>query len=546
METIVNVKIDKLIFPQEEKPALKNIDFEIMQGDFIVITGGVASGKSILLHTITGAIPHYHEAELTGNVTILGQDIKDIRLNQMSDYVGYMMQEPHNQIISLEVYEDVAFGLGNLEIPLHKIDQTVKRALAFVGLAGYESRQTASLSGGQAQRVVLAGVLALNAPLLILDQPTAELDPLGRYELYQRLGQLNITQKLTIILVMDRIEEVLNYANRVFYMLDGEIVKECSPKDYYKEQIEHRLGRLDYNTSFNSNHDKSQGILAEMTKVSYQYHNDLPGCEDINLNIYQGDFLAIIGLNGSGKSTLAKLLIGLLKPSKGEIRVFNQTLTKENLTKTRTQVGFLFQNPDYQIFASTVAEEVGFSLKLRGEQPEVIEQTIDECLNFVGLLDYKEMHPHRLSRGQRQLLALASILVSDPEFIIADEPTSGLDEIQGYMIMDKLFELSQQGKTILLITHDLNMAKDYSNRLVALHNHRIQLDILTKDLDQHLDTLKAMGLNFYNLMSFNRETHTSTSNTLYSASAEVDSPTEVPRFNFSWTSSLREVNDGTF
>ena len=502
METIAKIKIKKLVFPQEEKPALKNIDFEIKQGDFIVITGGVASGKSILLHTITGAIPHYHNAELTGSVTIMGQDIKDMHLNRMSDYVGYMMQEPQNQIISLDVYEDVAFGLGNLEIPLQQIDQTVKTTLEFVGLTGYESRQTDSISGGEAQRVVLAGVLALNSPILILDQPTAELDPQGRYELYKRLGQLNITQNLTIVMVMDRIEEVLNYANRLFYIRDGEILKQCSPEEYYKEQIECRLGRLNYNTSFNSDHSKSNEKIAEITNVSYHYKNDLLGCEDINLEIYQGDFVSIIGLNGSGKSTLAKLLIGLLKPSKGEIKVFNQTLNKENLTKTRTQVGFLFQNPDYQIFASTVEEEVGFSLKLRGEQNEVIEQKSDECLKFVGLLDYKKMHPHRLSRGQRQLLALASILVSDPEFIIADEPTSGLDENQGYMIMDKLFELSKSGKTILLITHDLNMAKDYSNRIVALHNHRLQLDISTRDLNQHLDTLKAIGLDFQNLRSF--------------------------------------------
>src|SRR5665648_789836 len=147
MKTIAKVKIEKLVFPQEEKSALKNIDFVINRGDFIVITGGVASGKSILLHSITGAIPHYHNAELTGKITIMGQDIKDMQLNRMSDYVGYMMQEPHNQIISLEVYEDVAFGLGNLGIPLQRIDQTVKTTLEFVGLTGYESRQTASLSG---------------------------------------------------------------------------------------------------------------------------------------------------------------------------------------------------------------------------------------------------------------------------------------------------------------------------------------------------------------------------------------------------------------
>jgi energy-coupling factor transport system ATP-binding protein len=393
METIAHLQIKRLVFPQEEKPVLKNVDLEIKQGDFLVITGGVASGKSALLHTLTGAIPHYHAAELTGKVTLLGHDVNDIPLNQMSDFVGYMMQEPQNQLISLNVYEDVAFGLSNREIPLDQIDQTVKKTLEFVGLTGYETRQTASLSGGEAQRVVLAGVLALNAPILILDQPTAELDPQGRFELYQRLGVLNKTQNLTIILVMDRIEEVLNYANKVLCLQDGEIIKQYSPQEYYQyyqNQIEYRLERLKGITPQIFDHqriqeNKFQKIVAEMSCVSYAYNNNLPGCEDLNFKIYQGDFLSILGLNGSGKSTLAKLLIGLLTPSQGEIRIFNQSLTKENLTKIRKHVGFLFQNPDFQIFASSLEEEVGFVLKLRGVSCEVMKQKIEHALKFVGL-----------------------------------------------------------------------------------------------------------------------------------------------------------------
>ncbi|MEL7567230.1 MAG: energy-coupling factor transporter ATPase [Dehalobacterium sp.] len=500
MKTIATIKIEKLVFPHREEPVLKNIDFEINQGDFIVITGGTASGKSALLHTITGAVPHYYHAELTGKVTIMGQDIKDMRLNRMSDYVGYMMQEPQNQIISTDIYEDVSFGLGNLEISKKQIDQTVKSVLEFVGLKGYEKRKTNALSGGQAQRVVLAGILALNAPILILDQPTAELDPLGRSELYQRLGQLNKAQNLTIVLVMDRIEEVIKFANKVFYMENGEMAKQYSPEEYYQEQKELVKKRLKLNMPLKADSSKPNEVIAKAAHASYQYKNNLTGCEDVNLDIYKGDILAIVGLNGSGKSTLAKMLIGLLKPSNGEIQVFDCPVRKENLKKIRSHTGFLFQNPDYQIFASTLEEEVGFSLKLRGEGKEVIDQKVDESLQFVGLLDYKTMHPQRLSRGQRQLLALASILVSEPEFIIADEPTTGLDQNQGYMIMEKLADLSRAGKTVLVITHDLTMAKYYANRLVAMHNHRIKLDILTKDLDWYLDALKNIGLNFENVI----------------------------------------------
>lgn len=502
MERIAAVKIEKLVFPTEEKPVLRNINFEIYTGDFIVITGEVASGKSTLLHTLTGAIPHFHNAELTGSVTIRGHDVKEIPLNSMSDHVGYMMQEPQNQIISLDVYEDVAFGLGNLEIPLEQINQRVERALECVGLAGYEKRTTASLSGGQAQRVVLAGVLALNAPLLILDQPTAELDPLGRSELYKRLGQLNQTQNLTIVMVMDRIEEVLHYATRVFTLRDGEIVKEYSPMEYLQEQSDQRRKRRNPNTLRSMMEgDPPREMIAKVKAVSFEYKNDLLGCKDIDLVIYKGDFISLIGLNGSGKSTLAKLLIGLLKPSHGEIEMFNQPLNKENLTSIRARTGFLFQNPDYQIFASTLEEEVGFSLKLRGEPTEMIRQKVDESLEFVGLLEYKTMHPQRLSRGQRQLLALASILVSEPEFIIADEPTSGLDENQGVLIMEKLSDLSKRGRTIFVITHDLSLAKNYSHRLVAMHNHRLQLDIPTEDLQNHLNTLKDLGIDFESALS---------------------------------------------
>jgi energy-coupling factor transport system ATP-binding protein len=285
-------------------------------------------------------------------------------------------------------------------------------------------------------------------------------------------------------------------------MEDGEIVKQCSPEDYYQEQNRHIKERLKHSSPINADHSEPSEVIAKITHASHQYKNNFVGCEDVNLEIYKGDFLAVIGLNGSGKSTLAKMLIGLLKSSNGEIKVFDQPVNKKNLTKIRSRTGFLFQNPDYQIFASTLEEEVGFSLKLRSEPKEVIDKKIDECLKFVGLLDYKKMHPQRLSRGQRQLLALASILVSEPDFIIADEPTTGLDENQGYLIMEKLSDLSRAGKTVLVITHDLTMAKYYSNRLVAMHNHRVELDILTRDIDRYLDSFKDIGLNFENAISF--------------------------------------------
>ena len=507
MKTLARIKIDRLTFPGQEKPALKNIDFEIRQGDFIAVTGGAASGKSTLLHVITGAIPHFHNAELIGKVAVVESDLREVPLNKMSDRVGYMMQEPNNQIISLNVREEVAFALENLELPNEQIDRSVKDMLEFVGLSGFETRPTLSLSGGQAQRVVLAGVLALNAPLLILDQPTAELDPQGRREIYQRLSYLNKTQALTIVLVMDRSEEVLEAANRILVMKEGEIDGEYLPAEYYREHRKHRKRLLTPGVSrfAQAAADKPEDIIAKLSDVSYWYKNNLPGCETINLEIRRGDFISVVGLNGSGKSTLAKLLIGLLKPAEGEIQLFAQTLTKKNLTALRTHMGFLFQNPDHQIFAGTLAEEAGFSLKLRGVPDESRQQKVLECLDFVGLTEYMDVHPQRLSRGQRQLLALASVLAADPELIIADEPTSGLDENQGYMVMAKLNELAQKGRTVVLITHDLTMVRHYATRLVAMHKQRIYLDIELLELDRHIDELKTIGLDFRTAGLFEEE-----------------------------------------
>lgn len=500
MKTIAQIQIDCLTFPNEEKPALQEIYFDISQGDFIVITGSVASGKSVLLHTITGAIPHYHQAQLTGKITIMDQDIAHIPLNKMSDYVGYMMQEPQNQLISLKVWDDVAFGLENLELPLEEVNNRIKSILRFVGLKDYENRMTTSLSGGEAQRVVLAGVLALEAPILILDQPTAELDPLGRAKLYKLLGHLNKAQNLTVILVMDRMEEVLSYANRVLTMENGRIIREENPQVYLKNRKAYVMQKLKNKSKRILKNQKE--LILKLTDVTFHYKNSSTGCENINLEIYKGDFLSVVGLNGSGKSTLAKIIVGLLKPSHGEIHIFDQVLTKENLRNIRGRCGFLFQNPDYQIFGNSLEEEVSFSLRLRGETKEGIDKKVDESLDFVGLLEYKDMHPQRLSRGQRQLLALSSILISNPEFIIADEPTSGLDENQGYIIMEKLYEFAKNGGTVLLITHDFTMASNFSNRIVAMNKSRIYKDISISELPGRLEEMKEIGLDFSNIFTW--------------------------------------------
>lgn len=495
MEPVVQLKIDSLTFPPETKKVLKDIDLTINKGDFIAITGEAASGKSMLLHSITGAAPQFFNGQLNGTIKVMGQNIHEISLPKMCDHIGYMMQEPQNQIVSVTVEEEVAFGIANMELPWEEIKKRVKKTLQFVGLEGFEQRNTDGLSGGQAQRVVLASVLAMETPILVLDQPTAELDLKGKQDLYSHIGFLNKEKGITVIMVMDRACDILPYTNRILIMAEGTIREECSPGDYQKRfnQTRPTPNMTAVNEKLN---EKSNEKLMKVKDLSFTYKASFKGCENISLEINYGDFIGVIGLNGSGKTTLLKLMEGLLIPDTGAIQIFGKPLTKRNLVTIRSQIGFLFQNPDLQIFANTVKDEVAFILRTRKLPEEEIEEKVNGILDKVGLLAFADVHPHRLSRCQRQKLAIASVLVGDPEIIMADEPTSGLDEEQSTLIMELLSAFQQQGKTVILVTHDLSLAKQYTNRIVAMHKHRLALDIQAQEIGSYEKTLKDIGLDF--------------------------------------------------
>ncbi|WP_368294206.1 ABC transporter ATP-binding protein [Dehalobacter sp. TBBPA1] len=503
MEPAVQLKIESLVFPPETNKVLKDIDLTINQGDFIAITGEAASGKSMLLHSITGAASQFFNGQLNGTVRVMGQDIHAIPLAKMCDYIGYMMQEPQNQMVSITVEEEVAFGIANMELPWDEMKNRVKKTLQFVGLEGFEQRKTDGLSGGQAQRVVLASILAMETPILVLDQPTAELDGKGKRELYSYISYLNKEKGITVIMVMDRACDILPYTNRILIMAEGTIREECSPGDYQKRFNQTRptpnmtAANEKLNEKLNEkSNQKSNEKLMEVKDLAFTYKGGFKGCENMNLDINCGDFIGVIGLNGSGKTTLLKLMEGLLIPDTGAIRIFGKPLTKRNLATIRSQIGFLFQNPDLQIFANTVKDEAAFVLRTRKLPEEEIAEKVNGILDKVGLLAFADVHPHRLSRCQRQKLAIASVLVGGPEIIMADEPTSGLDEEQSALIMELLSAFQQQGKTVILVTHDLGLAKQYANRIVAMHMHRLALDIPAQEIGSFEEVLKDIGLDF--------------------------------------------------
>ena len=494
---IAKIQIDTVYFPDRVKPALRNINFVINEGDFIAITGSPASGKSVLLHCITGAVPKYYDSKLNGTIAIHG--LPDNRpISDNSGVMGYMMQEPQSQIIYEDVYDDVAFGPGNLCLEKNEIDSRVHECLKLAGIDDLIHNNVKELSGGQAQRVVLAGVLALGPRILLLDQPTAELDPAGRKDVYNVLGRLCYDIKLTICMVMDRSNEVLRYATRILEMNDGTIVNELSPEEYLKNLKKNRQQLIIKKTV--KAEDLHRETVAELKDVTYRYKNGNVGCENINLSVKDGEFIAVIGVNGSGKTTLAKIFDGLMLPTTGELTLFGTRICKNSKINIRKDIGYIFQNPDNQIFKDTLKDEIEFGLRVKGLSEDKISIKIDKALNKVGRFEYKDTHPQKLSRGQRQLLTIACILASDYSLIIADEPTSGLDEFQSSLIMDQLYDLNQAGKTVLFISHDLSIVHRYAERIVVMHNHSIVFDISSNSLNEHISELKEIGLDFEDIL----------------------------------------------
>ena len=485
-------QVKSLNFSEGTDPTLQEINIRVNPGEFVLITGPTASGKSVLCHLLSGTIPVYQPARIQGVTELFGQATENFSLPQVVEYLGYMQQDISSQSFSITVEEDVAFGLGNLCLPLSEIRSRVQEALAAVELAGYEQRGPETLSGGEAQRAILAGILALDPPLLILDQPTSEMDPWNRHKVWDLLSNLNRKGK-TILIVENEFADLLPLVSRVLVMNAGRIIKDVSMttgepsellgcmrpnEDSYAEPVK------DTRDGDNKENTLSPGrqVVVKFNVCDYTYSQGIKGLKGIDLEIYAGEFAAIVGPNGSGKTTLAKHINGLLKPTAGQVTINGQDTRKQKIETLAQKVGFLFQNPDYQIFSASVLSEVGFGLKVRGLKRSEIEARAKEVLEQVGLWRLRDEHPYKLSLGQRQLLALASVLISEPSVVVADEPTTGLDYLESKKVMGLLREVHEQGRTIILITHNLELVRHYASRCIFMQQGLVKADIRGSDV----------------------------------------------------------------
>lgn len=515
MRKILNVS-SLSFFYKNTYEALKKIEICQEEGSFSAILGRSGAGKSTLAFCLAGFLPKEGRDRMEGKILI-------------ETDMGILMEDFDAQIFCTNCELEVAFGLENKGIHPELMRKRVKEALSIVGLEGFEKRHPATLSGGQRQRLAIASVLALFPKLLLLDEPTTDLDPEGRRKLFSILFDLK--KKGVSIMIFEHELDSFDEIDTLFIMDGGRIVAKDTPKSIMMQPnllsscgirppqlsfIAEAIGEplsLDVNEAFQILHKKGYRIdeekykkiieeekvshgpeLIKMNGVYFAYEGREYVLKNIEFSLRKGEFVAIIGENGSGKTTFAKLLNGLLHPTKGVVLFYGEDTKNLPLSSICSKVGYVFQNPDSQIFAETVFEEVAFGPRNIGKKGKELQECVKEALECVGLLHLKDKDPFSLTKGERQRLALASVLAMDTEVLIMDEPTTGLDWDEQKKIMSLLLQLNKKGKTILIITHRMHFVAECAKRVLILKEGQIILDALTREAFSHEEIFFSSGL----------------------------------------------------
>lgn len=477
--------------------ALDDISWSLNPGECAVIMGPSASGKTTLCRCLNGLIPQALEGTLTGDIVVAGKDVSCFRTQTLAKDVGFVMQDPESQIVGRTVFEDLAFGPRNLLVPAREIEQRIPEVLSQVGLAGYESRFAADLSGGEKQRLAIAGILAMEPSILILDEPASELDPAGRADLYFHLDRLRKSKGLTLVIVEQKIEGIQSMVDRVLILEKGRVTNQGQPEHLKKIWSQPGIQPPTQPPISIQNTDSSPRDMPaclEVNHLNFGYTPAVSVLKDINFSVYPGDFMALMGHNGAGKTTLVKHLNGLIPCGAGTILFEGKDINKFKIKDLARSVGFIFQNPDHQIFENSVEKEIAFGLVNMGCSREEIARTVDETLEKTGLEPFRHLHPFTLGKGIRQMIAVAAIVALSPKVLVVDEPTTGLDATGSSLIMDLIQGLHCNGTAIVLITHDLSLAARYASRLVVMGQGEILLDDpMEKGLGK-TDVLQRAGL----------------------------------------------------
>ena len=496
---------------------LRGVDLAVEQGEFLSLMGPTGAGKSTLCMALNGLVPQATGGVIGGRVVVLGQDTRRTPVADLAAHVGIVYQDPESQLFCHCVEAEVAFGAENLALDRREIAERVGWALGVVGMAGYGARAPTQLSGGQKQRVAIAASLAMLPQVLILDEPTASLDPAGQAEVFRVIEALCRERRMTIVMVSHDAEHIAQFSDRVAVLHEGCIARVDSPQRVFADAdlldgaglsapqvtevarmlnrrhgTRHAFTRLDEAIEalrLRSDLDAAptrpdaSGLpeeppatgapCIEVHDLAFRYDGEVDALNGVDLEIAEGAYLAIVGQNGSGKTTLVKHLNGLLKPETGRVRIYGRETTGVSVSELARTVGYVFQNPDHQIFCPSTREEIAFGPRNLGLDREQVGARTDEALFAFGLTPYADVPPAVLGYGLRRKVAVAAVCAMRPRILILDEPTTGLDWRGARELMAMIASLHARGHTILLITHDMRLVAEYVPEMLVMHQGRV-------------------------------------------------------------------------
>ena len=526
-EAMIELKDFSFQYKAQSEPTLKNLNLTIYKGEKVLIVGPSGSGKSTIGQCLNGIIPNIYKGTSSGQFLIQGKEAFDLSIYEKSHLVSTVLQDTDGQFIGLSVAEDLAFALENDMVDLGTMKERVQSWAERLDLMKLLDHRPQDLSGGQKQRVSLAGVLIDESPILLFDEPLANLDPKSGQDIIDLIDQIHEEQGTTTIIIEHRLEDVLyRPVDRVILINQGQVLFNGSPDELLRttllaengireplylttlrqlgqdiDQLEH-LDRLEdieltgVNRSIPEATFTKTGETEELLKleqISFAYQKDHPILKNISLSIPKGQRLAIVGKNGAGKSTLAKAICGFIT-TEGQYTSRGEDIKQESVKERAERVGYVLQNPNQMISSNMIFDEVALGLRLRGISEEDIKERVYQALKTCGLYEFRKWPISALSYGQKKRVTIASILVLGPEILVLDEPTAGQDQRNYTEIMEFLDSLQEKGHTIVMITHDMQLMLDYSDRALVVSDGQILADLSPVELFTHPDILQEANL----------------------------------------------------
>ena len=526
-EAMIELKDFSFQYKAQSEPTLKNLNLTIYKGEKVLIVGPSGSGKSTIGQCLNGIIPNIYKGTSSGEFLIQEKEAFDLSIYEKSHLVSTVLQDTDGQFIGLSVAEDLAFALENDMVELESMKSRVHTWAERLDLSKLLYHRPQDLSGGQKQRVSLAGVLIDESPILLFDEPLANLDPKSGQDIIDLIDQIHEEQGTTTIIIEHRLEDVLyRPVDRVILINQGQVLFNGQPDDLLRTTLLAENGireplylttlrQLGQNISKLPHLDKVEKLplgdvsvdiptphfekgaeaetILELGYLNFAYREGQPILKDLSLTIPKGQRLAIVGKNGAGKSTLAKAICGFIQ-TEGTYFSKGEDIKDDSVKERAERVGYVLQNPNQMISTNMIFDEVALGLRLRNVPEEQIESRVHQALKTCGLYEFRKWPISALSYGQKKRVTIASILVLGPDVLVLDEPTAGQDQRNYTEIMDFLDELHQKGHTIVMITHDMQLMLDYSDRAVVVMDGQVLADLTPAELLTQPEILKRANL----------------------------------------------------